>query len=83
MTPREIKLKQKRDKDLSRERKSQTFFDVPYGTKACTCGKKIVAHGRCQECYDKFRDEIKMEHAMMKLEIKEDHMRLRKIWKLF
>lgn len=63
-------LKEKRTHTLKEEqkKKSRTFFDVPMGAKACNCGGKIIAQGKCQTCYNKFVEKFKLEADRMNSE---------------
>jgi hypothetical protein len=59
----------KREKDLAYEKehniKHRSFFETPYGTTVCNCGGKVVAHGRCQTCFDKLVENFARETKAM------------------
>ena len=64
MSKRADKSNQKRNAEIGIN-VGQSFFDAPYGSCVCSCGAKVVAHGHCQECWDKFKKEILREHDDM------------------
>lgn len=59
----------KREETLEYEKehniKHRSFFDAPYGATVCNCGEKVVAHGRCQRCFEKLVENFARETKEM------------------
>jgi hypothetical protein len=80
MIARKEKADRNRENQIN-EKVGYGFFDVPFGSDACSCGAKSTIHGHCKSCWDKITKDASEELSLLHAQRRSEHKRtMKRIW---